>query len=60
LGAFARAKKLATETKGKVNVAIIALREADPTFLAACDDQERLLASHGSQAGNVALRAAID
>jgi hypothetical protein len=43
-GPSPRAKKLATETKAKVNEAIIALREADPAFLAACEEQERLLA----------------
>lgn len=42
------AKKRATETKGKINEAIVALREADPAFLAACEEQERLLASHRS------------
>jgi hypothetical protein len=39
-------KKRATETREKVNEAIVALREADPSFLAICEEQERLLANH--------------
>jgi hypothetical protein len=42
-GPLPQAKKLATEAKGKVNEAIVALREADPAFLAACEEQERRL-----------------
>jgi hypothetical protein len=43
-GPLPHAKKAATDTKRKVNEAIVALREADPAFLAACEEQERLLA----------------
>jgi hypothetical protein len=45
-GPLPQVKKLATQTKAKVNEAIVALREADPAFLAACEEQERLLAIH--------------
>jgi hypothetical protein len=39
-------KKRATGTRAKVNEAIVALREADRSFLAICEEQERLLANH--------------
>jgi hypothetical protein len=45
-GPLPQVKKLATQTKARVNEAIVALREADPAYLAACEEQERLLAGH--------------
>ena len=43
-GPPSQTKGLATETKAKVNEAIVALREADPAFLADCEERERRLA----------------
>jgi hypothetical protein len=40
-GATAAELKLATEMRGKVNNAIMALREADPAFLKRCEVEER-------------------